>query len=158
MEREKKLFTIRLLSIETYIMVKILISIIFLFYFYFVFRLNKLIHLFIECWENKPEERPGIQKVVLTLKSVIQKDMNISSIDEERKDSSLEMYLSDSKSNKESKKTIDLNHDLSLDNVNLANINEFEIESIVLDESETRSNMMESETGSSRNSFESIFI
>src|SRR6266542_1678430 len=72
----------------------------------------KFSFILLECWEEEPNERPDIQKVVLDLKALIfpeQNDKIIEDVDEEKGNRSLEKFPS--------KVTTDPNRDLILDNI-----------------------------------------
>ncbi|EXX53796.1 Tpk1p [Rhizophagus irregularis DAOM 197198w] len=70
--------------------------------------------LYTACWKYEPNERPNIQEVVLTLKSIISPEIIIYKVNDDKKSSvSLGKYKPNSES---SKVTMDINHDLSLNN------------------------------------------
>src|SRR6266542_4708295 len=66
------------------------------------------LHL-LECWKSEPNERPNIQEVVSTLKSISFNDIN-----QVKENYPLVLYNSDSVSNKE---ITDINNDLIIDNI-----------------------------------------
>jgi tetratricopeptide (TPR) repeat protein len=90
---------------------------------YFLKKINYLNQL--ECWEYEPNDRPNIQKVVLTLKAIISSEqddtINKNFSEENDRDNSSEIYQSFSKSSDVSYVIPDINENLSIgSNINLS--------------------------------------
>ncbi|GES76006.1 kinase-like domain-containing protein [Rhizophagus clarus] len=90
----------------------------------------KYSNLYKECWEHEPNERPNMRKIGSTLKSIISPEEINTTIDnfiEEKENYSFDEYETNSKL---SKRTIDLNYELS----NELNLLDYKIISTELNE------------------------